>query len=280
MSVAARLAARRMPLFLAALAGALGLASVVMVPETSQAVVLRMGQPDRVINAFRPGGKSGAGLEWRIPFVERIVWVDRNLQRFTSASEQVRSNDEQVLNLDIDTTYRVFAPVKLVSTVGSQDKLVDQLKAILPALLREELGAHSANTLLAPGAGGATARLRAALDAKARAYGAQVIDLRIAVAALPEPGLQAALARMQLDREQRASLEQSRGSAETQAIIADAKVRAAQIYAQSYGQDPAFYDFWRAMKSYEAVFANPSNKDGTTIVLSSDSEYLRQFRGK
>lgn len=276
----APLSAWRGPLFLAALVGALGLASVVMVPETSQAVVMRMGEPNRVINAFRPGTRSGAGLEWRIPFAERIVWVDRNLQRFTSAAEQVRSQDEQVLNLDIDITYRVFAPVRLVGTVGSQDRLVDQLKAILPALLREELAAQSANAMLAPGAGGATARLRAALDAKARAYGAQVVDLRIAAASLPEPGMQAALARMELDREQRASLEQSRGSAETQAIIADAKVRAAQIYAQSYGQDPAFYDFYRAMKSYETVFANPANKDAATIVLSSDDEYLRQFRGK
>lgn len=278
--MAAQLTALRRPLALAAFLAALGLASVVMVPETSQAVVLRMGQPDRVINPFRPGGHSGAGLDWRIPFAERIVWVDRNLQRFTSENQQVRSADEQVLDLDIDTTYRVFAPVRMVRTVGTQDRLVDQLKAILPALLREELGAQGANAMLAPGAGGATARVRAALDAKARAYGAQVVDLRIAAAKLPEPGMQAALARMQLDREQRASLEQSHGSAETQAIIAEAKVRAAQIYAQSYGQDPQFYDFYRAMKSYEAVFANPANKDGSTIVLSPDSEYLRQFGGK
>lgn len=269
----------RRPAFFAALIGAFALASVVAVPESSQAVVMRLGKPDRVINAFRADGQSGAGLQWRIPFAERIVWVDRNFQRFTSEAQQVRSADQQVLDLDIDTTYRVFAPVRLVSTVGGQDKLVDQLKAILPALLREELGGQNANVLLAPAAGGATARVRAALDAKARAYGAQVIDLRIAAASLPEPGLQAALARMQLDREQRASLEQSRGSAETQAIIQDAKVRAAQIYAQSYGQDPEFYDFFRAMKSYETIFATAQGKDQSTIVLSPDNEYLKQFKG-
>lgn len=277
--MAINLSAWRRPAFFAALVAAFGLASVVAVPETSQAVVMRLGKPDRVINAYRADGQSGAGLEWRIPFAERIVWVDRNLQRFTSEAQQVRSADQQVLNLDLDATYRVFAPVRLVDTVGSQDKLVDQLKAILPALLREQLGGQSANVLLAPGAGGTLARVRAALDVKARAYGAQVIDLRIAAAALPEPGMQAALARMQLDREQRASLEQSRGSAETQAIIQDAKVRAAQIYAQSYGQDPGFYDFYRAMKSYEAVFGRADGKDKSTIVLSPDNEYLKQFRG-
>ncbi len=279
MTLAANLQAWRRPAFFAALLGAFALASVVAVPETSQAVVMRLGKPDRVINLYRADGRSGAGLEWRIPFAERIVWVDRNFQRFTSEAQQVRSADEQVLNLDLDTTYRVYAPVRLVNTVGDQAKLVDQLKAILPALLREELGGQSANVLLAPGAGGTLARVRAALDAKARAYGAQVVDLRIAAATLPEPGMQAALARMQLDREQRASLEQARGSAETQAIIQDAKVRAAQTYAQSYGQDPEFYDFYRAMKSYEAVFARPENKDGSTIVLSPDNEYLKQFKG-
>ena len=273
-------AAWRRPLFFTALVAALALASVVAVPETSQAVIMRMGQPQRVINAFRSDGGSNAGLAWRIPFAEHVVWVNRDLQRFTAERQEVRSADQQVLQIDLDATYRVFAPVTMVRTAQSEDKLTDQLKAILPALLREELGGQTANALLAPGAGGALARVRETLDVKARSYGAQVIDLRIAAAALPEAGMETALSRMQLDREQRASLEQQRGSVETQRIVADARVGAAQIYADSFGQDPEFYDFYRAMKSYEAVFGKADGKDASTIVLSPDDAYLRQFKGR
>lgn len=266
--------------FSLALVAALGLASVAVVPETSQAVVLRMGQPARTVNRFVPGAPSGAGLTWRIPFVERIVWMDRGVQRLTNERQEVRSADQQTLLVDTDAAFRVIDPVRTVRTAGSNERAVDQLKAILPTLLREELGGQPAAAILTPGGGGALARVRAALDAKARAYGVQVIDVRIAAAALPQTGLESAMARMQLDREQRASLEQSRGSAETQAIITDARVRAARIYAESFGKDPAFYDFYRAMKSYDTVFGNSANKDASTIVLSPDSEYLRQFKGK
>ena len=43
---------------------------------------------------------------------------------------------------------------------------------------------------------------------------------------------------------------------------------------------PQFYDFYRAMKSYDATFADPENKSGSTIILSPDNDYLRQFRGR
>ncbi|HEX8449950.1 MAG TPA: protease modulator HflC, partial [Allosphingosinicella sp.] len=50
------------------------------VPETKQAVIVRFGNPDRVINAYRPGvdfGQTGAGLIARVPFMEQIVWIDK-----------------------------------------------------------------------------------------------------------------------------------------------------------------------------------------------------------
>ncbi len=60
----------------------------------------------------------------------------------------------------------------------------------------------------------------------------------------------------------------------------EAEAQAAKIYADSFGKDPGFYDFYRAMKSYEASFANPVTRGGTTIVLSPNNDYLRQFQGK
>ena len=50
--------------------------SLVVVPETMQAVVVRTGEPVRVINRFRPNadfGQTGAGLVARIPFLEQML---------------------------------------------------------------------------------------------------------------------------------------------------------------------------------------------------------------
>ncbi|HMO76807.1 MAG TPA: protease modulator HflC, partial [Sphingopyxis sp.] len=54
---------------------------------------------------------------------------------------------------------------------------------------------------------------------------------------------------------------------------------AARIYAASFGKDPEFYDFYRAMQSYRKTFLDENNRGGTSIVLSPDNEYLSRFRG-
>ena len=63
-------------------------------------------------------------------------------------------------------------------------------------------------------------------------------------------------------------------------IRAEADAEAARIYAQSYGKDPGFYDFYRAMQSYDATFGPGKDKGESSIILSPDNEYLRQFRGR
>ena len=60
-------------------------------------------------------------------------------------------------------------------------------------------------------------------------------------------------------------------------IRAEADAEAARIYAASYGKDPAFYDFYRAMQSYRQTFL--AGEGQSSMVLSEDSEYFRQFRG-
>ena len=54
----------------------------------------------------------------------------------------------------------------------------------------------------------------------------------------------------------------------------------AKVYADAFGKDPAFYDFYRAMQSYDTTFANPKSPGQSTILLSPDNDYLRQFKGK
>ena len=84
-------------------------------------------------------------------------------------------------------------------------------------------------------------------------------------------------------REQEARSIRAQGAKQAQIIRADADAEASQTYAASFGKDADFYDFYRAMQSYQTTFVNngQGGRMGTSsIVLSPDNEYLREFRGR
>ena len=259
------------------------LSSVVIVPETQQAVILRLGEPVRVVNRFRPGvdfGRTGAGVVFRVPMLEEVVRIDKQVLSLEMDSQQVISSDQRRLEVDAYARYRIIDPVKMVRTAGSVDRVADQLQPILTSVLRQELGSNTFASLLTPERGEAMARIREGLDRQARDYGAQVIDVRIKKADLPPGALESAFSQMRAAREQEATTIRAQGQKNAYLITADAEARAARIYADSFGKDPGFYDFYRAMKSYDATFANPATRGGSTIILSPENEYLKQFKGK
>ncbi|MFN5086575.1 MAG: protease modulator HflC [Novosphingobium sp.] len=264
-------------------AAIVAMSSIVIVPETQQVVVVRLGEPVRKINAFKPNqefGSTGAGISWRIPFIEQLVWIDKRLLSFPMERQTVLSTDQLRLEVTAYARFRVIDPVKMVKTAGSTDRVMSQLQPIMTSVLRQELGKRTFQSLLNAERGAAMIRIKENLDKQAREYGAQVIDVRIQRADLPAGALESAFARMQAAREQEATTIQAQGQKQAQLITSEAEARATQIYAAAFGKDPSFYDFYRAMKSYDATFANQANKGNSTIILSPDNEYLRQFKGR
>lgn len=257
------------------------MASVIVVPETQQAVIVRTGEPVRVINRYRPGvefGGAGAGLAMRIPIFERVQRVDRRILALNLESQQVLSNDQQRLQVDAYARFRIIDPVRMVETAGTEDNVAEQLRPILTSVLRQELGRRSFIGLLTAERGNAMESIRKGLDREAREYGAQVIDVRIKRADLPDgTPLESAFTRMQTAREQEAITVRAQGRKNAQIIRAEAEAEAAKIYAASFGKDPQFYDFYRAMQSYDTTFGTGTG--ASSIILSPDNEYLRQFRG-
>lgn len=266
---------------LGALAIALA-ASIVVVPETQQAVVVRTGEPVRVINRFRPGtdfGKTGAGLVLRIPIFERVQRVDRRIMALSMESQQVLSSDQQRLQVDAYARFRIIDPVRMVETAGTEDNVVEQLRPILTSVLRQELGRRPFDLALKAERGTAMKSIREGLDREAREYGTQVIDVRIKRADLPDgTPLESAFTRMQTARDQEAATVRAQGRKNAQIIRAEAEAEASRIYAGSFGKDPQFYDFYRAMQSYDTTFG--TGNGSSSIILSPDNEYLRQFRGQ
>src|SRR4030095_10251447 len=105
----------------------------------------------------------------------------------------------------------------------------------------------------------------------ARQYGVEIVDVRIKKADLPSgTPLESAYDRMRTARQQEARGIRAEGQKRAQIIRAEADAEAAHIYAAAFGKDPQFYNFYRAMQSYQTTFLPDSQgKDGaqTNIIL-------------
>jgi modulator of FtsH protease HflC len=259
------------------------MASVVVVPETEEAVIIQAGRPDRVANRFQPNapyGETGAGIVMRIPFYERVERIDKRVLNVDMEPQQVLSTDQLRLNVDAYARYRIIDPVLMVQTAGTLATVDSQLSQILSSVVRQELGRRSFSSLLTAERGSTMENIRRKLDQQAREYGAQVLDVRLKRTDLPEgTPLQSAFRRMETARQQEAATIRAQGQKNAQIIRAEAEAQGARIYAEAYGKDPEFYDFYRAMQSYDSTFASDS-ESASSIILSPDNEYLRQFRGQ
>jgi len=261
--------------------------TVSVVPETKQAVIVRFGEANRVINSYKPNvdfGKTGAGLIARIPFMEEIVWIDKRILSVDMERQQVLSTDQLRLQVDAFARYRIVDPVRMYISARTEEKVSDQLKPILGSALRNELGRRPFAALLSPERGQMMTNIKTALNRVARQYGAEIVDVRIKRADLPGgTPLQSAYERMQTARQQEARSIRAQGAKQAQIIRADADAEAANTYAEAFGKDPDFYDFYRAMQSYEATFVGNGSGEAqgqSSIILSPENDYLREFRGR
>jgi len=262
------------------------LGSFPIVPETKQAVVVRFGKPVRILNEYkagRPIGTAGAGLSWRIPFAEQIVWIDKRVQDVDMQRQQVLSTDQRRLQVDAFARYRIINPLLMYIRAGTEDQLREQLKPILGSEVRNELGRIEFASLLTPERQGIMDDVKSSLNRIAGQYGVQIIDVRIKRTDLPDGApLDAAFDRMRTAREQEARSILAEGAKQAQIIRAQADADAARTYAASFGKDADFYDFYRAMQSYQTTFVGDGQEKAspTTIILSPQNDYLKEFTGR
>ena len=260
--------------------------SISIVPETRQGIITRFGKPVRIINRYKDGaqiGQQGAGLAIRIPFVDRIDWIDKRVRDIEMDKQQVLSTDQLRLEVDAFARYRVVDPLRMYIRARSTDQFERSLAPILGSQLRNELGKRPFASLLSPEREGVMGNIRRGLDRVARQYGAEIIDVRIKKADLPDgTPLQSAFDRMRTARQQEARSIEASGLKNAQIIRAEADAEAARTYAAAFGKDPEFYNFYRAMQSYETTFlgVNGSKPASTNIILSPNDQYLKEFTGR
>ena len=262
------------------------LASFPIVPETKQAVVVRFGKPVAVFNQYKPGrpiGAAGAGINFRVPGVDQLVWIDKRVLAVDMESQPVLSTDQRRLMVDAFARYRIVDPLLMYIRSTTEENLRSQLQNILRSEVRNELAKQPFAALLSPERQGVMDDVRRSLNDKASKFGVQIVDVRIKKTDLPDGApLQSAFESMRTARLQEARSIRAQGAKQAQIIRAQADADAAKTYAASFGKDPQFYDFYRAMQSYQTTFVGDgkSGVAGTTLVLSPNNDYLKEFSGR
>ncbi|WP_194150392.1 protease modulator HflC [Sphingomonas oligophenolica] len=261
-----------------------------IVPETEQVVVLRFEKVVRTVNAYKPKevfGRTGAGMIAKVPFVDRLVWINKRVLDVDYDNQQVLSSDQLRLEVDAYARFRITDPLKAVNATGSvgstEERVRDALQPLLGSSIRAELGNQPFATLLTPERDRVMDNIQRRLQRLATQYGVQIVDVRIKHADLPDGSpLDSALKRMQTARQQQAVTIRAQGRKDAQIVRADADANAARIYAESFSKDASFYDFYRAMQSYRHTFGadgGDTPTGSTSIILSPNNSYMKQFEG-
>lgn len=257
-----------------------------IVPETKQAVVVRFGKPERILNRYeagRPIGAAGAGLSYKIPFVDDIVWIDKRVLDVDMEPQPVLSTDQRRLMVDAFARYRIVDPLLMYIRSTTEENLRSQLQTILRSEVRNELAKQPFAALLSPERQGVMDDVRKSLNVQAQKFGVEIVDVRIKKTDLPDGApLQSAFESMRTARLQEARSIRAQGAKQAQIIRAQADADAAKTYAASFGKDPQFYDFYRAMQSYMTTFVGDGQEKPapSNIILSPQNDYLKEFTGR
>ncbi len=265
------------------------LSSVFVVDEREKALVLQFGQVRAV--------KETPGLAWKIPFIQEVVKYDDRILSLDTQPLEVTPADDRRLVVDAFARYRIADVVQFRQAVGTGGVASAEvrLERIMNAALRAVLGSVDSGTILSDNRVALMARIRDTAIEESRNLGLEVIDVRIKRADLPDQNLAATFDRMQAERQREAADQRARGKEAAQRVRANADrqaletVSAAQrdsdiirgeadaeknrIYAEAYGRDPEFFNFYRSLTAYEAALQG----NNSSMVLSPDSPFFDYF---
>jgi len=278
------------------LAAIIGYSTLFTVDPTSQALVVRLGQPVRVI--------TDPGLNVKVPFIDSVIYIDKRILNIESSAQEVIASSQDNSNLgaqagerlvvDAFARYRITDPLKFYQTIGPAGAS-SQLAILLNSALRRVLGGATLADVVRDKREELMALMRDQLDRDAQPFGIHVIDVRIRRADLPEQNSQAVYQRMQTERQREAAEFRAQGSQKSQEIkakadrdvtvlLADATNQSEQvrgqgdavrnrIFADAYTRDPDFFAFYRSMQAYERSMQHGD----THLVLRPDSDFFRYF---
>ncbi|MDF0599968.1 protease modulator HflC [Psychromarinibacter sp. C21-152] len=262
--------------------------SVFIVDERQKALVLQFGQIKSV--------KENPGLAFKIPFIQDVVRYDDRILSLDTPPTEVTPSDDRRLVVDAFARYRIADVVQFRQAVGIGGirSAEDRLGGILNAQIRAVLGSEgvTSNTILSADRAALMDRITEEARARAEPLGIEVIDVRLKQTNLPSQNLDATFARMRAEREREAADEIARGeeaaqrvraqadrtvvelvseaNRESEIIRGEADAARNRIFAEAFGQDPEFFEFYRSLTAYTRSLQGQNS----TLVISPDSEFF------
>tara|TARA_A200000113_G_scaffold138182_1_gene124188 strand:- start:1447 stop:2319 length:873 start_codon:yes stop_codon:yes gene_type:complete len=266
---------------------AVGLNGLFTMNEKQQGLVLQFGEPKRVV--------QDSGLNFKIPLIQNVVRYDKRILEYDLPIEEVIAVDKKRMLIDSFTRFKITDPLEFYKTVGSESNVRNRLNSNVISSLRRVVGTVTLDELLSKDRGNIMIRIRNEVNNEASRFGIEIVDVRIRRADLPEANSQAIYDRMISERAREAKEFRAKGSEIAQKIRAEAdkektvilaeatrqseilrgegESSAISIYANAFEKDSDFYSFYRSMQAY----GNVLGEDGTTMILSPDSEFLEFF---
>ena len=260
------------------------------VHQTQQALVLQFGNPVDIV--------QDPGLHLKVPFVQQVEYFDKRVLDFDAPSVELVLGDQKRLVVDAFARYRIVDPLAFRQSVDSEAAFRGRLEPIVFSSLRSVLGEAPLFTLLSNDRTQIMNRIKMEANKSLAGFGVELVDVRIKRADLPPENSQAIFQRMQTERQREAKELRAQGAEvgqriraradrERRVLIAEAgresqilrgqgDAEAIRIFADAFGQDPEFFDFYRSLQAYRESLGDGS----TSLVLSPDSEFFRFFNGR
>lgn len=261
------------------------------VNQTQQALVLQFGEPKRII--------QDPGLAIKMPFIQDVEYYEKRvLSLIPQDAEEVILADQKRILVDAFARFRIANPLLFYQTVRNEFGARARLESIIDSSVRRVLGSETLASILTGKRNDINNNIRDEVEQSVTSLGIEIIDVRLRRADYPESTSQNIFNRMKSEREREAKEFRATGEEEAQKIRADAEktrtvivaeaAREAQenrgrgdseaidIYAESFGQDPEFFSFYRSMEAYRKSIGESQ----TSMVLAPDSEFFKFFKNK
>ena len=268
------------------------LSAIFVVDEREKALVLRFGQIKQV--------KIEPGIGFKVPLLDEVVKFEDRILSLETELIEVTPADDRRLVIDAFVLYRIADIVQYRQAigVGGERQAENDLAGIMESQIRQVLGSQgvTSNTILSPERARLMDRIREQSARRAQALGLDVVDVRLRQTNLPEQNFDATLQRMIAERDREATDERARGQEAAQRVIAladrtyeeilsearrdariiegEADAERNRIFAQSYGKDAEFFEFYRSLAAYEEALQGQNS----TMVMSPDSEFFNYLR--
>lgn len=264
--------------------------SIFVVNEREQAIVTRFGEIARV--------HTEPGLYFKFPtdFIESVQIIEDRVLRYDLEDIRVQVSGGKFYVVDAFLTYKITDPRKFRElTRGSLQIAEGLINSRFESALRRVYGLREFNAALSEARADMMQEAQNLVRTEIGSLGIEVVDVRILRTDLTEEVSQQTYDRMSAERLAEAARLRARGRELAQTIRAQADRQVIEIlatarregeirrgegdaernrtYAEAYGRDPEFFAFYRTMQSYRTAL----QEQGTTLVLSPESEFFRYF---